>query len=698
MIEILGMKPQNHTVSDILENSIRKINDITGYYYRGFPVIFLSENNVTLDGLICSSKHGVVIFHFNEERELTQDDIDIIDEMHMKFVAKLSEVKALTKNRILNVPVNSIVFAPNCINIDDFDCDSGLSISSNVDEILYILNDITWDDGSLLETLLSHVQSLSKLKTKRKRSYVRQIDSKGSVLKKLENSLATLDSSQTTAVLVNIDNVQRIRGLAGSGKTIVLARKIAHIHSQNPHWKIAVTFNSRSLKEQLKHLVSAFADDNGIDWDNVDIIHAWGGSKTEGLYYNACVAHNIPYYDYNGARRLAEFNETPFQAACKNFLDNKKEDKKLYDFILIDEAQDFSIEFLRICYSLLGEKKRLVYAYDELQNLGDSSMPSPEQIWGVDEHGKPIVSFTSEEQDITLDICYRNPGPILTTAHALGFGIYHKPIIQMFDFEGLWTEIGYEKIDGELVEGKEVILSRTTKSSPSLLSAHNSIDEMIQFVKFEDKHSQSNWIAQEIFKNIHEEEILPSDIVVIHPDTIRMRNEVGYLRDLLFQNGINTSIAGITSSPDEFFSDNSVTFTSIFRAKGNEAAMVYIMDAHYCNVDYELAKRRNILFTAMTRTKAWLRVCGVGSSFDGLINEYNEVKQRGFKLEFTYPTEAERKKMRLVNRDMTSQERKRVHQAKLNAHNLMVLLDGQVRVEDIPEELRLALIKQLKGE
>ncbi len=102
------------------------------------------------------------------------------------------------------------------------------------------------------------------------------------------------------------------------------------------------------------------------------------------------------------------------------------------------------------------EKKRLVYAYDELQNLGDSSMPSPEQIWEVDEHGKPIVSFTSEEQDITLDICYRNPGPILTTAHALGFGIYHKPIIQMFDFEGLWTEIGYEKIDGELVEERRL--------------------------------------------------------------------------------------------------------------------------------------------------------------------------------------------------------------------------------------------------
>ncbi|ECJ0605898.1 hypothetical protein FMP35_14845, partial [Salmonella enterica] len=122
MIEILGMKSQNHTVSDILESSISQINDTSGYYYRGFPVIFLSEGNVTLDGLLCSSKHGVVIFHFTEERELDQDDIDIIDEMHMKFVAKLSEVKLLTKNRILNVPVNSIVFSPNCINIDEFDC------------------------------------------------------------------------------------------------------------------------------------------------------------------------------------------------------------------------------------------------------------------------------------------------------------------------------------------------------------------------------------------------------------------------------------------------------------------------------------------------------------------------------------------------------------------------------------------------
>ncbi|MEN4931242.1 ATP-binding domain-containing protein [Erwinia billingiae] len=698
MIEILGMKPRNNSLGEMLEREISKFKGVEGFYYRGFPVISITDGGVTLDGILCSNKHGVVVFHFTEEREVNDDFIETIDEIHMKFISKLSEVKALTKNRILNVPMNSVVFCPNFANFSDISYEEGLLVSNDIEEIAKHIAKIEWSNGELLEVLLSNIQSLSKLKPKKKRLYVKKLDSKGSVLKKLENSLATLDSSQTTAVLVNIDGVQRIRGLAGSGKTIVLARKVAHIHSQNPHWKIAVTFNSRSLKEQLKNLITAFADEDGINWDNIDIIHAWGGTKTSGVYYKACLLHNIPYYDFSSAQSLVEQEETPFQAACKSFLDAKKKDLPLYDFILVDEAQDFSVEFLRICYSLLKDEKRLVYAYDELQNLGDQSMPSPEQIWGKKEDGTPLVSFTSEEQDITLDICYRNPGPILTTAHALGFGIYHTPMIQMFDFEGLWTEIGYQRVDGELIEGKEVVLSRTEKSSPSLLSSHNSINEMIQFNKFDNKTDQSNWIAMEIVKNITEDEILPSDIVVIHPDAIRMRREVGYLRDVLFNHGVNNSIAGITSSPDEFFSDNSVTFTSIFRAKGNEAAMVYIMDADYCNVDYQLSKRRNILFTAMTRTKAWLRVCGIGHNFDGLIKEFEQVKNKNFTLDFRYPTGPEREKMKVVNRDMTSHERQRVHAAKVNAQNLSNLLDGQVKIEDIPEDLRTALIKKLMGE
>lgn len=507
-----------------------------------------------------------------------------------------------------------------------------------------------------------------------------------------------MDVSQTRAVLESVEGVQRIRGLAGSGKTVVLARKIAHIHSQNPSWKIAVTFNSRSLKEQFERLITQFYEDATgeiPDWDVLKIIHAWGSPTTTGIYYEACCSNNIKYYDFLSSRSISSGFGTEFESVCKQFLQDTIQIKPIYDVILIDEAQDFSPSFFKICYGMLHEPKKLIYAYDELQNLGDNGMLSPEEIWGADENGDAVVNFDRAAQDIILDICYRNPREVLTAAHALGFGIYHKPMIQMFDYPELWREIGYEVIAGKLKEGSDVKLSRSLRSSPALLKAHNLTDDILQVHKFNSTSDQAKWIADQIEMNIKEDEILPSDILVIHPDAKRLRNEVGTLRNLLFEREINSSIAGVTASPDEFFSDESITFTSIYRAKGNEAAMVYIMHAEYCNTRFELSKKRNILFTAMTRTKAWLRICGVGNCFDGIAKEYACIVKKDFSLEFKYPSEEERRKMRVVNRDMTSSEKRRVNQAKRSAQNLSNLLDGEVSLEDIPEEIRNALIAKL---
>ena len=48
---------------------------------------------------------------------------------------------------------------------------------------------------------------------------------------------------------------------------------------------------------------------------------------------------------------------------------------RLYDVILVDEAQDFSKYFLQMCYmSLPHESRMLVYAYDELQSLDNKTL------------------------------------------------------------------------------------------------------------------------------------------------------------------------------------------------------------------------------------------------------------------------------------------------------------------------------------
>lgn len=703
MIDILGVQKDGLIVGQLLEKIIKQIEErIDGVYYRGFPILSTSEGGVTLDGVLCTENHGVTIFHFIDDKSQINDDlVETVDEIHLKIQARLAEITELTYKRQLVVPITSIVYAPQ-LNLDILtEYDESLLLSRNAEQLIENIQSAVFKFPELLKSVLSRLQSLTSLKNRKNRPPVKIDGSKGSVLKKLEKTLATLDVNQTKAVLENINGVQRIRGLAGSGKTIVLARKIAHIHSQNPHWKIAVTFNSRSLKKQLIRLIEVFYEDANNekpDWSKVKIIHAWGSSSNPGIYFNACEHFNLPYFDFSSARSRSSY-EGAFQFACEELLSNNLEiqNDALYDLILIDEAQDFDRSFLKVCYELLDHNKRLIYAYDELQNLGDSSMPSPEEIWGHDDNDMPLVKFTEDTQDIILNVCYRNPGPILTTAHALGFGVYREPMIQMFDYGELWQEIGYEVISGEPSSGTEVVLSRTNESSPALLSGHNSHNDMIQFTGFFNRTSEYEWVANQIIKNIQEEEILPSDIVVIHPDTKRMRSEVGIIRDILFSNSINSSIAGITGSPDEFFHDDQVTFTSIYRTKGNEAAMVYIIGAQYCNSDFQLAKRRNILFTAMTRTKAWLRVSGVGPAFESLQKEYEKVKEKDFTLDFKYPTEEEREKMKVVNRDMTYAERSRVNQARKEAKSLEKLLGGEVNIADIPDEIRLALIKKLGG-
>ena len=123
---------------------------------------------------------------------------------------------------------------------------------------------------------------------------------------------------------------------------------------------------------------------------------------------------------------------------------------------------------------------------------------------------------------------------------------------------------------------------------------------------------------------------------------------------------IASHLAGITSSRDKIFTDNSIALTGIYRAKGNEAPMVYVADAQYCVSGFELARRRNILFTAMTRARAWVRVTGVGSEMAKLKIELDRVAAAGYALSFKYPTKEEIKKIHLLHQDMPADQKERV--------------------------------------
>ena len=214
---------------------------------------------------------------YQEGISLNENYKEIQDENYTKIISKLIQHKELNEKRNLVVNVNAITYAPAYQGSQETDEDYPIVNTNN--ELTNYLEDLSWNKSEYFEQLMSVLQSITTIRRNKSRKYVLKPDSRGAKLRKLEESIANLDSKQSSAVIETVEGVQRIRGLAGSGKTIILALKVASLHAKNPNWKIAVTFNTRSLKGQLKKYITQFSYENineEPDWDNIDIIHAWG--------------------------------------------------------------------------------------------------------------------------------------------------------------------------------------------------------------------------------------------------------------------------------------------------------------------------------------------------------------------------------------------------------------------------------------
>jgi superfamily I DNA and RNA helicase len=698
--------------TQLLREALSKLKGISGECFFGYPLIATSEGKYAIDATLVSPEKGVVIFDLVEGSELG-DYAARQDDLANKLEAKLRMHKELVKGRQLLPPIQAVTFAP-AINNPQAITQNEYPVA-NVDSLATVLSGFQWQGASeaLYQRTLSAIESLSSIRKGLSKRDTHRPDSRGAILKRLEDSIATLDRRQSRAVIETVDGVQRIRGLAGSGKTIVLALKAAYLHTQHPDWRIAVTFNTRSLKGQFRRFITAFClEQSGEepDWTKVRVVNAWGapgGEDRDGIYYEFCRATGQEFYDFRTASIRFQGSDCAFDGACTAALQAASDPPELYDAILVDEAQDFAPSFLRLCYAILKPPKRLVYAYDELQNLSGASLPPPEDIFGKDAQGRPLVSLGEDPcRDVILQKCYRNSRPILVTAHALGFGIYREPprgsetgLVQMFDHPALWEEIGYRLREGRLEKGQRVVLERTDETSPRFLEDHSSIEDIVIFKIFNSEAEQNAWLVEQIKKNVQEDELRYDDIIVIHPDPRTARERLGPIRAALYEQGIQNHLAGVDTEADVFFKTEapSVTFTGIYRAKGNEAGMVYVVNAQECDVSGPgLANVRNRLFTAITRSKAWVRVVGHGPGMERLLREFQQLKQRSFRLDFTYPTDAVLNKLRIVHRDLSPQERQRLDQKRGRATELLKDLErGELMPEDLDADTRERLIRLL---
>src|SRR5271170_7836523 len=329
---------------------VLKNMDITGTLYLGYPVLSTADGKVFIDALLLSQSYGLIAFDLSAHLDAhstpgqLKDLVDRQNQIHASIYNKLNPHRDLRRGRTLAVEINVI----SCCPAIDHVIEEGDATAAPPHAIPDIIRRFGQLDYDLLRPLNAAIQRVSTLRPLKRREGVTRPDSRGAIIKKIEQEIANLDQWQNRGAIEYVNGPQRIRGLAGSGKTVVLALKAAYLHARHPEWTIAVTFQSRSLYQQFRDLIRRFMYDqieDEPDWSKLQVMHAWGSSRDPGVYSAICGQYSTPPQSWRTAD--GKYGSRAFEGVCEELTSLIREQgpKPIFDAILIDEAQDFPISF-----------------------------------------------------------------------------------------------------------------------------------------------------------------------------------------------------------------------------------------------------------------------------------------------------------------------------------------------------------------
>ncbi|OIP69356.1 MAG: DNA/RNA helicase [Oscillatoriales cyanobacterium CG2_30_40_61] len=497
---------------------------------------------------------------------------------------------------------------------------------------------------------------------------------RSSILATLQEWLYEVDLQQEEIGKQLPPGAQRIRGIAGSGKTVLLCQKAAQMHLKHPNWDIALVFFTRALYSQIETLIDQWLKrfSNGdVQYSQaktkLKVLHAWGARNRPGFYRTICEQNNIT----PGTVADTQYRSPNEGLAdlCNRLLDGK-EIQPMFDALLIDEGQDLVTEddlkyqdndeykqtIYWMAYQILRpvdpenpEQRRLIWAYDEAQSLDTLKIPMAKELFG--ESLTNLVTGRHKgniKKSEIMHRCYRTPGPILTAAHAIGMGLLRpNGMLSGLTDQKSWKAIGYEVTKGSFnPPGQQITLHRPPENSPNLVPKLWG-DSVLEFEVYNSRQEELEALAEKIKYNLNHDGLKPSQdiLVVVLGSTFEamdLETEVG---NFLMDQGIKIYIASAKRlnqvnpkypdiNPDRFWYDGGVTVSRIHRAKGNEANMVYVVGLDHVAKNESNPNFRNQLFVGMTRSRGWVCLSGVGDY--PFYDEIRQVISSGDTFTFTF--------------------------------------------------------------
>ena len=178
-----------------------------------------------------------------------------------------------------------------------------------------------------------------------------------------------------------------IRGVAGSGKTVILICRARYLSEAHKDWNILVLCYNKTLASFLRNSIV------GNDIDNVEVIHFHGWINR---IFTSLNLKNGIFKDKEISENISQISDEMFNIVSK------------YDAILIDEGQDLAKEWLEFIVKMLRnqEHSHLLLASDGAQNLYNRKYTL--KSVGIKAAGRTTVMREN----------YRNTKQILDFAHS----------------------------------------------------------------------------------------------------------------------------------------------------------------------------------------------------------------------------------------------------------------------------------------
>jgi superfamily I DNA/RNA helicase len=386
-----------------------------------------------------------------------------------------------------------------------------------------------------------------------------------------------MSAEQQQLIARTLDEGPRlVRGVAGSGKTVVLAHWLAKTMkslADYPDAKVWAVYSNRALNGLLRTTISeAWGKEQGdmpFPWNKVEVLHV--RDILQQLLNEVGLGIDQFGFDYDWAAE-SYMREVPLEEIAPRC-----------EAMFIDEAQDAGTNTMAVLSALVKRtnpdnpnSRAVNIFYDNAQNIFGRTTPRWTDI-GLDLRGRSSVmkeSFRSTKPitELALNILYRLQPPEEDADHAelIERGLIEKTTRNNTE----WWDVRFNQVDGP---------------TPA-------------FKQFPTETQEIGAICNQVLKWISDEAVSPRDICIISNST-NMGHTIAFRlnQQLLAVNAGAVFLAGAAFNPG----DQRVIVTTPHSFKGYEAEIVVIagVDKFVTQAGRILA---NNLYVAMTRARSGL--------------------------------------------------------------------------------------------